>query len=413
MRKKGLKRRHLWLMACILMLVPGLAHAAGKMCSEAAIQRAAADVAQERRVMLTLPAAASDPAISGAAIQAITEIKNRLSQVVQAYMACAPVASIPDPERIKKDLSELAHAFSKGASYKGQPEDSGKFGFELRFSVRVSGDAGGLVSIAPSFSLPCGTDTLLLIFARERDSWRQVIRWQSPPYRELSGAAGDLLYGISAPDSSKAWYVLVTYIEPWCSSTWSVLHYEVLRPAADDSKQKVLLREFDEIWWGGDNLPTLAVKPAAFELRFEGSSIDQDVQGRVVVRRFEVVGNRLRRVQPVALFPRDFVDEWIVSPWALAAQWSAPSRTGTLRQMHERFLGDRKSRVSFSFESVQQCSGAADDFQVGACYGNWDCKKSYFRVRGESSFIMTGIRTAPDPQCAGKILWTRDNPAGR
>jgi hypothetical protein len=217
--------------------------------------------------MLALPVGASDPAISGAADQAILEIKICLSQLVQAYMACVPVASVPSPERIKSDLSELTR---KSVSNKRQPDDLGKFGFGLRFD-------------------------------------------------------GDFLYGSSPPDRSRAWYVIVTYIAPWCSSTWSLIHYEVVRPARDNSKQAVLLEQSEDVWSGGDDFRTLVVKPAEFELRFDGSSIDQDVQNRAVVRRFEIVGNHFRRLQPVALSPRDFVDEWIVSPWEQAAQWSAAS----------------------------------------------------------------------------------------
>ena len=47
------------------------------------------------------------------------------------------------------------------------------------------------------------------------------------------------------------------------------------------------------------------------------------------VIRYEVDGDALRRVEPVALRPVDFVDEWLTQPWAAIAPWSDPSTEST------------------------------------------------------------------------------------
>ena len=78
----------------------------------------------------------------------------------------------------------------------------------------------------------------------------------------------------------------------------------------------------DSIWWGNDDTGSLMVGRKNFDLRFHSNSIDSGVHNRVWNRRFAVTGEIVKCVQPVAIFPRDFVDEWIISSWQDASAWS-------------------------------------------------------------------------------------------
>src|SRR6185312_12800072 len=58
-------------------------------------------------------------------------------------------------------------------------------------------------------------------------------------------------------------------------------------------------------------------------IEFTEASIDAGVHNREAVRHFLINGDQVRRVDPVALSPRDFVDEWLTRDWKESARWSA------------------------------------------------------------------------------------------
>ena len=244
---------------------------------------------------------------------------------------------------------------------------------------------------------------MLLVFAPGGSNWEEVVRWQSAPYKEVSGAFSMFQYGISLPDRAGAWYVVTAYIDGWCSSTWSIINYAVLRPSATSSKPKVLLEKSDSIWWGNEDFGKLVVNQLGFDLRFHAESIDLGVHNRVYIRRYAVNGDVVKRVQPVAVSPRDFVDEWMVSSWPEAANWSNERNVGKLKLMHDE-LKRLKSNpdTGFSYASVRECTGSAYNFQVEVCRDNGP--SFYFYMKGQRSFTMISVRKTSDSACFGKNI---------
>jgi len=98
-----------------------------------------------------------------------------------------------------------------------------------------------LVGVTADFSIECGGDTVLLIFAPDNGSWKEVLRWQKKPYATVAGGTMAFSYGVSLLDEAGQWYVVTHDIAPWCSSTWSSIRYTVLRLAPDPLRPKVLL----------------------------------------------------------------------------------------------------------------------------------------------------------------------------
>ena len=254
----------------------------------------------------------------------------------------------------------------------------------------------GLLVSLPNFGIECGSDAVLFVFARQQESWKEVLRWQSEPYNTVAGAFWSFEYGISPPDESGAWYVVTKRIKPWCSSTWAGIDHSVLRPVSGTTRPKVLSSGSDEIWWGDEDFGKLEVNRDDFDLRFHAGSIDDGIHNRVWIRRFSVVGDSVRRIPPVAASPRDFVDEWIVSPWGDASQWSTSSAIGLL-QMHRRLNKDR----SFEYDSVRRCSDGPDHYQVEID----DSKRTYyFQVLGETDYKMKAVSEKPNAVCKGEDI---------
>jgi hypothetical protein len=91
-------------------------------------------------------------------------------------------------------------------------------------------------------------------------------------------------------------------------------------------------------------------------------SIDGDIHNRAHVLRYRAVASVVERVDPVALQPRDFADEWLTRPWTEMESRSAGAGRGKLKAWHEFLAGDF---VAGEFTIVQACKEKPGLWQVG------------------------------------------------
>jgi hypothetical protein len=155
----------------------------------------------------------------------------------------------------------------------------------------------------------------------------------------------------------------------------------------------------DFMWWGNDDPGTLSVDTHKFDLRFHAASIDGGVHNRVWIRDFSVHGNIVQRIPPVAVSPRDFVDEWIVSSWKDALTWSASTDLDGLRRAH-----DRAHVRHGEFDSVRKCSDGPERYQIAVTIGD-GAQLQYFQVTGnQNNYKMKAVGEAPASQCNGPDL---------
>lgn len=377
-------------------------------CSQSEVTRTAAQVDSARKRLLALPIGIGlQPDVSPVAQQTIAETKDALGDFINAYLRC--VSRQADAPTIQKELSALGHAFAlpPGQFFPEDqiPADLGKFGFELYFDVRMF-ESPRLIGVTAKFSIECGGDTVLLMFAPDNDSWKEVLRWQKKAYATVDGGTLGFDYGVSPPDDAGQWFVVTHEVAPWCSSTWSSIRYSVLKPTAEPLRPRVVFSGAEEMWWGNEDFGVLTVQKDAFDLRFHSSSIDAGVHNRVWVRHYSVIGDTIQQTQPVAVSPRDFVDEWIVSPWQQAEQWSSKSAVGELRQAHEGWFRREKFDNSLlEYYSVNRCADSHDHYQVeiGEETGpNFETARCfYFQVSGNGAYTMLRVSEKPDPRCSG------------
>lgn len=376
-------------------------------CDQAEVVRTATRVQSVRKQLLNLPIG-DGPGVSPAAQQEIVSMKSALAALIDAYMGC--VSSQPDGTKVRNELSALTNAFElpQGQVLTAEqiPAEFGKFGFKLWFDVRAIQNPR-LIGITANFSIECGGDTVLLVFAPKADTWEEVLRWQKQPYPEVDGGTMAFGYEISPPDNSGGWFLVEHDIAPWCSSTWSSIRYSVLKPTSEPLQPKVLFSGDDYMWWGSEDYGRLTVDKNAFDLRFHSSSIDAGVHNRVWIRHFSVIGDEVKRTQPVAVSPRDFVDEWIVSPWEQAAQWSSKAVEADLRRLHELVRAINEDSL-LEYTSVHRCSKPAGHYQVEVGeYIPPDYRHSrsfYFQVTANDTYFMTKASRTPDPRCKGRNI---------
>jgi hypothetical protein len=202
--------------------------AQGNNCSQAEIERAAAAAKSASQTLLKIPDSDMETNVSNAMRKSIVLTKKRLDDLVTSYMKCVPPQS-PDAGKIEKDLSDIARKFQETADTGDEnASDEEKTEFESWFNVQITKDARRLVSIEAIIPIPCGSDSMLLVFAPSGETWKKVLRWQSQPYDTIGKAFWFFDYAISPPDASGRWFVAAKSVAPWCSSTWSEIRSELL-----------------------------------------------------------------------------------------------------------------------------------------------------------------------------------------
>ena len=146
--------------------------------------------------------------------------------------------------------------------------------------------------------------------------------------------------------------------------------------------------------------------PVDVLIEYTKMSIDLIVHNREAVRHYLIDGDRVRRVHPVALSPRDFVDEWLRSGWDESAIWSA---SPALQKWHRKFHSDT---VSGLFRQTTKHCKAPDLWQVTVApriaKNDFDSEPEfYFLVRWQPPyrFQMMNISGKPWRRC------TQDDPA--
>ena len=200
-------------------------------------------------------------------------------------------------------------------------------------------------------------------------------------------------------------FVLTLGHEWGCASFWHPVHYRVWRV---DSSGSILLIDGSEFAYlragsfavgsiGQDWPPD---SPVDVLVEFTVMSIDAGAHSREAIRHFLIAGAQVRRVDPVALGPRDFVDEWLTRGWYESAGWSA---SPIMQQWHRKLYADF---VAGRFIDATLHCRTPDLWQV--TLEPHDAKKDfepkpdvYFLVRWRPPyhFTMVNISDKPWPRC--------------
>jgi hypothetical protein len=307
-------------------------------------------------------------------------MKQRLGDLVAATLACH------DGGDAKALAADLTHA---GAAL---PHSDGHYGVTIAFDVRYP--RPDLIAVTAGIAIACGSDTMLMVFARSGAGWREALRLQSKPYDTVAGGYDAFDYVVSAPDARGRWFVVQKNIMPWCSSTWTSVRYQVARPSDDPREPRILLSATDPLWFGGDDVGRLALDVNGFTLRFHAESIDGDVHNREYVRHVRVDADHVTRIAPFANSPRDFAEEWIQSDWATVAPWTAmPGLQAEHDAMHKH--------PYFAYVSMRRCAGARMQVE----FSQDDAPGSDLLIDTRGAYRLLGVRHTPDQSCNGPNLY--------
>ena len=149
-----------------------------------------------------------------------------------------------------------------------------------------------------------------------------------------------------------------------------------------------------------------AVTAGDFLVEFRARSIDGGIHSRAAIFHYRIDREKVTRVDPLALSPRDFVEEWLTHEWVKeAADWSEggsrPSRRDWHLKLHKDFVSGSNAIPT------RHCASSPDLWQVAFDFSEpptpWDKPPvaTYFLVRWRPPYRFTMVRVGsqPDLRC--------------
>lgn len=193
--------------------------------------------------------------------------------------------------------------------------------------------------------------------------------------------------------------VLTLGTQPWCESNWRDVYYRAFFLKPDRSAKPLI----EGSAWAYLSQPVLgSVAQDDVLVEFSTGTIDGGFPNRRAVRHYKIDGNNAQRIDPIALSPRDFVDEWLTHPWTEAALWSEPANKISLLARHREL---HKDPLFGEFLSpTMHCPAAPDLWQVGIEFSDAQDRTVYFKVRWRPPyhFTMVEVRDQPWHACTEK-----------
>jgi hypothetical protein len=264
--------------------------------------------------------------------------------------------------------------------------------------VRLRMESGYLIA-STAVGILCQYDESAYAYKQVSGHWQRV--WESEQndyspkkYAPQSVVAVHVWHSFRDGDEHRPLYIL-TLGNAWgCASSWHDVYYRVWR--IDSSGSKLLIDRTEWAWLrtntfivgsiGRDSRDDNA--PVDVLIEFTESSIAANV--REAVRHFLIEGDQVRRVDPVALSPRDFVDEWLTRPWNEIATWST---SPTLRQRQRKLHVDF---VAGHFGLTMRCQ-TPDLWQVTARIASAPEAELHFLVRWRPPYHFTMVNVSDKP----------------
>jgi len=276
---------------------------------------------------------------------------------------------------------------------------------EVRLELHDWGNLGTFLVARTGVGVSCGFDVSAYVFRWSGGGWK--LAWQSEQsdyssehYR--SGWIGEV--GIGPPDEKTgARLVLTLGSNPACQSNFQTAYVRLWRMGAGLEESRLLLDRAETIYLGR-NEPALLGDVGLDEatVEFATPSIDLDVHDREAIFRFKVSGDRAERIDPVALSPQDFVEEWLRRPWSESVNWTEPKHRDALAERY-RAMHEGDDYISGGFlHPTRRCTVRPGLWQVGITLGASEEKRDqrqpvYFLVRWQPPYRFRMADSADQP----------------
>ena len=252
--------------------------------------------------------------------------------------------------------------------------------------------SGAFLIAQTGVEIECGFDEPAYLYSWSEEGWRRVWQTEQNTYTER-GYQPQTIQAVHVSPYNKAndYLVLTLGTQSWCSSAWHTVYYRVFR-LGPDLESPPIIDKAESAFLGDEASIQGSVARDEALVEFTGHSIDSGVLTRKSVRHFRIDPDGAKRVDPLALSPRDFVDEWLTHEWKQAAVWSESAKRASMRDFHAKL---HKEFVSGEFiYPTMHCPLRPDVWQVGVDFGEASPATTYFLVRWRPPFEFRMLEVA-------------------
>jgi len=201
--------------------------------------------------------------------------------------------------------------------------------------------AATFLIVMTSVGIECGFDDSAYVYSWSEEGWHRVWQNEQNTYTEKEYLPQSLDAVLISPYNRTNDYLVLTLgSEPWCSSAWHSVYYRAFR-LGPDLQAGPLLDRARWAYLGTHNPPILgSIASDDVLVEYTVQSIDGGVHSREAVEHYKIGKKEVRRVDPFALRPRDFVDEWLNTDWQESWAWSEGTNRRSMidwhRKLHKR-----------------------------------------------------------------------------
>ena len=213
----------------------------------------------------------------------------------------------------------------------------------------------GILVVSTQLWIPCGNsdpDSAVYVLQGIARKWQLVLSAES----DFDPAGADeetgVQYRISPPDTRGGWFMAIAHVPPSCRRDRARLNFRVLRPSVNPDKPDVVLARQDKIYPQFDPAFRVDVETDWFAIT-EGKIRKLDGEPGVSILRYQLSGNQVQRMAPLALIPEDFLDQWVQMRWDDARSWTTAAPATALQEWHAQLTSLEADSVEI--ESAHLC----------------------------------------------------------
>jgi hypothetical protein len=339
-----------------------------------------------RATLETLHQHRNDNADTRGATADLTVAKHQLRDWVEQRLA-----ALGESAKVAGNDDALARRFGDALSGLFCPDGCVNTALGFVDQVRLRRDGEFLV-MQTSLGISCGYDDSAYVYEWQGKRWNRIFETEQDVYTK-TGYHPQTIYAvrISAPDARGNRLAMTLGSRPGCSGAFQPLYYRIWALGKASGAKPKLLLDADETAFIGDYPPvkgTISAGDMRIEFTAGGTGYGSSHQA---ARHFEVRGDAVKQVDPIAPTPRDFVEEWLSAPWKQSAVRSeSPSLVAWHRKLHrDDGMGDFP-------DPPLQCSSDPELWQIGIRLHGVSTETFYLvRWRQPDRFTMSAIAEHP------------------
>ena len=317
------------------------------------------------------------------ATPAFTTVKHLLRDWIESKLA--GLRADDDPVAVAGPLN--AELETAGLIGKEPDEPGNALGLPPGYLKEIEIKHANAVIVTAGLSIQnCGFDESAYAYEFSSDRWQGVWENEQNDYagkkylpQQLMGVYVSPPNYDSGADPSER-LVLTLGWHDWCTSSWQDVYYRVWRIKSSLTQPKLLINESEWSFLARE-------PPIKGSVGFNDVLVEYTVPGRdhsrEEIRHYRIgPEDKVTRVDPLALSPFDFVEEWRIRPWAASLAWTESSVREKLVPVHKRLGSELLLRP---YMATTHCTDRPDLWQVSAD------ASTYFLVRWKPPYRFTMV----------------------